>query len=56
MAATLNAVRIAVGLRLAVRTSTATIRDGKRGLVDGRAKKIANAWASSSTTMPAFLI
>ena len=55
-AATLNAVRIAVGQRLAVRTSTVMIRDDKCGLAGGQAKKIANAWASSSMTTPTFLI
>jgi hypothetical protein len=43
LAATLNAVRIAVGRRSAARTSTAMIRDGKYGMANGRARKIANA-------------
>ncbi len=40
-AATLNAVRVAAGRRLAVRTSTPMIRDGKRGMASGRARWIA---------------
>jgi hypothetical protein len=32
----------------------AEIGDGKRGLAGGRAKKIANAWASSSTAIRSF--
>ncbi len=55
-AATLNPVRIAAGRRSAVRISTAMIRDGKCGLAGGQARKIANAWASSSTTIPTFPI
>jgi hypothetical protein len=47
-AAMLNVVRIAAGRHLAVRTSTRMIRDGKCGRVGGRAKKIANAWPSTT--------
>ena len=36
LAAILNPVRIAVGRRSAVRTSTRTIRDGKYGMANGR--------------------
>jgi hypothetical protein len=32
------------------------IRDGKRGLASGRAKKIANAWISSTTAIQIFPI
>jgi hypothetical protein len=55
-AATLNVVRTAAGRHSAVRISTPMIRDGKCGRAGGRARKIANAWASSSTTIPTFRI
>jgi hypothetical protein len=55
-AATLNVVRIAAGRRSAVRTSTRMIRDGKCGRVGGRAKKIANAWTSTTAVTQIFPI
>jgi hypothetical protein len=42
--------------RWASRTSTAMIRGGKYGMASGRARKIANAWASTTTVIQTFLI
>ena len=37
-------------------TSTRMIRDGKFGMANGRARAIANAWASTATVIQTFLI
>jgi GAF domain-containing protein len=54
--ATLNAVRISAGRRWAVRTSTRMMRGGRCGMANGRARKIANAWASTTTVTQIFPI